>query len=48
MTYLYLTILAIYINLGTFSVELQSEKTNAYEKRLHIVSSFFISFVDTK
>ena len=34
MTYLYPTILAVYITLGTFSVELQSEKTNAYEERL--------------
>ena len=34
MTYLYPTILAVYIVLGTFSVELQSEKTNTYEKRL--------------
>ena len=34
VTYLYPTILAVYIVLGTFSVELQSEKTNAYEKRL--------------
>ena len=34
VTYLYLTILAVYIVLGTFSFELQSEKTNAYEKRL--------------
>ena len=34
MIYLYPTILAVYIVLGTFSVELQSEKTNGYEKRL--------------
>ena len=34
VTYLYPTILAVYIVLGAFFVELQSEKTNAYEKRL--------------
>ena len=37
VTYLYPTILALYIVLGTFSVELQSEETNTYEKRLPIV-----------
>ena len=31
------TILAVYIVLGTFNFELQSEKRNAYEKRLQIV-----------
>ena len=35
MTYLwYHTILSVYIVLGTFPVKLQSEKTNAYEKRI--------------
>ena len=34
MTYLYPIILAVYIILGTFSVDLQSEKSNTYEKRL--------------
>ena len=34
MTYQYPTILAVYIVLGIFTVELQSEKTSAYEKGL--------------
>ena len=34
MTYLYPTILVVYIVLGRFSVELQSEKANEYEKIL--------------
>ena len=34
MIYLYLTSLAVYIFLEIFYVELQSEKTNAFEKRL--------------
>ena len=33
MTFLYPIILAVYIVLGTFFVELQSQKTNAYEKK---------------
>ena len=37
VTYLYPIILHVYIILGTFSVKLQSEKTNSYEKRLQIV-----------
>ena len=33
MIYLYPSILAVYIVLGTFSAELQSEKTNAYKNK---------------
>ena len=36
VTYLYPNILAIYIVLGTFSVELEPEKTNVYETRHQI------------
>ena len=43
VTYLYPTILAAFIVLRTFSVELQSGKTNSYEKRLPrlLLQAFF-------